>query len=121
MISACVKSGAYIDYDERIKEILLVFSANSVFNIKCGIGAFYENIRVSLRRIVSISVSDLLIFELKLKSYEKSYIDSQLDSQSEAAIGTSWKYLKHVCEHDIALLYRIVGVVSTALAEVGRS
>jgi len=25
---ACVKSGVYIDYDERIKEILLVFSTN---------------------------------------------------------------------------------------------
>jgi len=54
---------------------------------------FYENICVSLRRIVSISVSSLLIFELKLKSYEKSYIDSQFDSQFTIGSG-DWHFVE---------------------------
>jgi hypothetical protein len=41
-----------------------------------------------------------------------------IDSQSEAAIGTWWKYPRRVCEQDTALLYCTVGVVS---AEVGGS
>lgn len=36
---------------------------------------------VNLRRIVSVSVSRLLIFELKSKSFETWYIDSQFDDR----------------------------------------
>jgi len=43
--------------------------------------------------LLALSFSSLLIFELKLKSYEKSYIDSQFDSQF--AIGSGdWHFVE---------------------------